>query len=211
MRARMTAVFALGFAAGMVVLAATLWITGHLTGYRQEVAMAAPATPAAVFTPAPIPAPAGVEPVFPELHTDNKGTLGMPLANIDPLKLESTFHQSRGGHEHEALDIMAPRGTPVMAVAEGNVVKLFTSKQGGLTVYQFDNSRTWCYYYAHLDRYQDGLKEGVLLRKGEVLGYVGSTGDASSEAPHLHFAVFRLGPEKQWWKGTAIDPLPLLK
>jgi murein DD-endopeptidase MepM/ murein hydrolase activator NlpD len=195
----------------MVTLTAALWTTGHLTGYRQEVAMAAPATSTAPFTPTPIPAPAGVEPVLPELHVNNPGDLGMPLANIDPRKLESTFHQARAGHEHEALDIMAPRGTPVMAVAEGNVVKLFTSKQGGLTAYQFDNSRTLCFYYAHLDRYQDGLKEGVLLRKGEVLGYVGSTGDASPGAPHLHFAVFRLGPEKQWWKGTAIDPLPLLK
>uniref|UniRef100_Q026E4 Peptidase M23B n=1 Tax=Solibacter usitatus (strain Ellin6076) TaxID=234267 RepID=Q026E4_SOLUE len=211
MRARMAAVFALGFAAGMVVLAVALWSTGHLTGYRQEVALAAPATPPTAFTPTPVPAPAGAEPVLPELHVNNEGTLAMPLANLDPRKLESTFHQKRGTHEHEALDIMAPRGTPVMAVAEGNVAKLFTSKQGGLTVYQFDDSRTWCYYYAHLDRYQEGLKEGVLLRKGEVLGYVGSTGDASPDAPHLHFAVFRLGPEKQWWKGTAIDPLPLLK
>jgi murein DD-endopeptidase MepM/ murein hydrolase activator NlpD len=135
----------------------------------------------------------------------------MPIANIDPHTLSSNFSQTRGGHAHEALDIMAPRGTPVMAVAEGNVVKLFTSKQGGLTVYQFDNSRTWCYYYAHLDHYAAGLNEGTLLRKGDVLGYVGSTGDASPDAPHLHFAVFALGPEKHWWQGTAIDPLPLLK
>ena len=106
---------------------------------------------------------------------------------------------------------MAPRGTPVLAVAEGNVVKLFNSKRGGLTVYQFDNSATWCYYYAHLDRYAPSLKEGTLLRKGDVLGYVGSTGDASPNAPHLHFAVFQLGPEKHWWQGTAIDPLPLLR
>jgi len=210
MRARMAAVFALGFAAGMAVLAAALWSTGHLTGYR-KVAMAAPATPPATFTPTAIPTPAVTEPVLPELHVNNAGTLAMPIANIDPRKLESTFHQSRGGREHGALDIMAPRGTPVMAVAEGNVVKLFTSKQGGLTVYQFDDSRSWCYYYAHLDRYREGLKEGVLLRKGEVLGYVGSTGDASPDFPHLHFAVFRLGPEKVWWKGTPIDPLPLFK
>jgi murein DD-endopeptidase MepM/ murein hydrolase activator NlpD len=217
MRTKLSAVFALGFALGMAVLAMTLWATGHLTGYRQEVAMAAPALaapamPAASFTPGPVPAPAGAELVLPELHIPIKeAALSMPLAGLDPRKLESNFHQARGGHEHEALDIMAARGTPVMAVAEGNVVKLFTSKQGGLTVYQFDDSATWCYYYAHLDRYQDGLKEGMLLRRGDVLGYVGSTGDASPAAPHLHFAVFRLGPEKQWWKGTAVDPLPMLK
>jgi murein DD-endopeptidase MepM/ murein hydrolase activator NlpD len=138
-------------------------------------------------------------------------SLGMPIGGTDPHTLRSNFSEMRGGHAHEALDIMSPRGTPVLAVAEGNVVKLFTSKQGGLTVYQFDDSRTWCYYYAHLDRYAADLKEGMLLRKGEVLGYVGSTGDASPDAPHLHFAVFRLGPEKNWWQGTAVDPLPLLE
>ena len=135
----------------------------------------------------------------------------MPIAGVDPQTLRSNFSETHGGHPHEALDIMAPRGTPVQAVAEGNVVKLFTSKQGGLTVYQFDDSRTWCYYYAHLDRYAPELKEGMLLRKGDVLGYVGSTGDASPDAPHLHFAVFRLDPAKNWWEGTPVDPLPLLK
>jgi murein DD-endopeptidase MepM/ murein hydrolase activator NlpD len=225
MQSKMAATFAFGFAAGMATLAVGLWSTGHLTGYRQEVAMAAPSQPLPAFTTAPVPRPAGPEPVLPELPATSapapKGSahqlaidpphLSMPLANVDPHKLTSTFSQARNGHMHDALDIMAPRGTPVFAVAEGNVVKLFTSKQGGLTVYQFDDSRTWCYYYAHLDRYEGGLKEGVLLRQGDVLGYVGSTGDASPEAPHLHFAVFRLGPEKQWWKGTAIDPLPLFK
>src|SRR5437879_9217205 len=107
MRARMTAVFAMGFAAGMVVLAAALWTTGHLTAYRQEVTMAAPATPAAAFIPTPIPTPTGAEPVLPELHVNNDGGLAMPLANIDPRKLEGTFHQTRDGREHEALDIMA--------------------------------------------------------------------------------------------------------
>jgi murein DD-endopeptidase MepM/ murein hydrolase activator NlpD len=125
--------------------------------------------------------------------------------------LIDTFNEMHDGHKHEALDILAPRGTPVLAVAEGMVVKLFTSKLGGLTVYQFDDSRTYCYYYAHLDRYAAGLKENTLLRMGEVLGYVGSTGNASPEAPHLHFAVTRLGPDKEWWRGTAIDPLPLLR
>lgn len=137
--------------------------------------------------------------------------LAMPLSGIDPKKLADNFSDARGGHKHEALDISAPRGTPVLAVVQGNVAKLFTSKPGGLTVYQFDDSRTYCYYYAHLDRYAAGIQDGTLLRAGEVLGYVGSTGNASSDAPHLHFAVFKLGPEKKWWEGTAIDPLPMLK
>jgi murein DD-endopeptidase MepM/ murein hydrolase activator NlpD len=135
----------------------------------------------------------------------------MPLPGIDAKKLADTFNDTRDGRKHEALDIPASRGTPVLAVAQGNVAKLFTSKQGGLTVYQFDDSRTYCYYYAHLDRYAPGLQEGTLLRPGQTLGYVGSTGNASAKAPHLHFAVFRLGPEKKWWVGTAIDPLLLLK
>jgi murein DD-endopeptidase MepM/ murein hydrolase activator NlpD len=130
---------------------------------------------------------------------------------VSPGELQNTFYDKRDGHEHEALDIPAPRGTPVVAAVEGNVIKLFTSKQGGLTVYQFDNSREYCYYYAHLDHYAAGITEGTLLRKGQVLGYVGTTGDAPPDAPHLHFAIFRLGPEKAWWKGTALDPLPLLR
>ena len=105
---------------------------------------------------------------------------------------------------------MAPRGTPVLAVDDGKVVKLFLSKRGGLTIYQFEDSNTYCYYYAHLDRYEAGLKEGTLLRKGDIIGYVGSTGDASPDAPHLHFTIFKLGPERHWWQGTAINPFPIL-
>ena len=209
-----TAVFALGFAAGMVFLAAILWSTGSLLPSQ---ALAAPNAPEAVrFTqPAPMPPPAQPPDAAPAVHPPAppavSPTLGMPLAGVDPHTLQSSFAQRRNGHAHEALDIMAPRGTEVLAVAQGNVVKLFTSKPGGLTVYQFDDSRSWCYYYAHLDHYAPGLKEGMLLRKGDVLGYVGSTGDASPDAPHLHFAVFELGPEKHWWQGTAVDPLPLLR
>ena len=107
------------------------------------------------------------------------------------------------------MDIMAPRGTPVLAVEEGRVEKLFTSKQGGLTLYQFDPSGEYCYYYAHLDSYAKDIEQGRLLRKGDVIGYVGSTGNASPTAPHLHFTIFRLGAEKRWWEGTAINPFPL--
>jgi murein DD-endopeptidase MepM/ murein hydrolase activator NlpD len=137
--------------------------------------------------------------------------LSMPLAGIDPFKLHDTFEDARDGRKHEALDIEAPRGTPVLAVAEGNVARMFTSKQGGLTVYQFDNTGTYCYYYAHLDRYSPALKEGMLLRKGDVLGYVGTTGNAPANHPHLHFAVFQLKPDKKWWQGTPLDPLPMFR
>ena len=203
------AAFALGFAAGMVCLAAGLWSTASLLPRH---VLAAPKAPAAIRPQYPqferhITPPAPVAPPEP----DSAPSLAMPIAGVEPRTLQSNFSQARGSQTHEALDIMAPRGTEVLAVAEGNVVKLFTSKPGGLTVYQFDNTRMWCYYYAHLDRYASGLKEGMLLSKGDVVGYVGSTGNASPNAPHLHFAVFQLGPGKHWWQGTAVDPLPLLK
>jgi murein DD-endopeptidase MepM/ murein hydrolase activator NlpD len=106
---------------------------------------------------------------------------------------------------------MAPRRTPVRAVEDGTIAKLFTSKAGGLTIYQFEPSGTFCYYYAHLDAYADGLAEGQTVHRGALIGYVGSTGNASPDAPHLHFSIFRLTPERQWWKGEPIDPYPVLR
>jgi len=160
----------------------------------------------------PIPPPPGTAEADRSIpDTSNLPHLSVPLAGLDPKKIADTFHDARGPHQHDALDLMAPKGTPVMAVAQGNVAKLFTSKDGGLTVYQFDDSRTYCFYYAHLDRYAPGLQDGTLLRPGQVLGYVGSTGNASPKAPHLHFALFKLGPEKKWWQGTAIDPALLFR
>lgn len=132
---------------------------------------------------------------------------GMPLA-----KITDTFDQPRGNERHhEALDIMAPKGTKVLAAADGKVVKLFTSKPGGLTIYQFDPTEKYAYYYAHLDRYADGLQEGAQIKRGDLIGYVGVTGNSDPNAPHLHFAVFELTPEKQWWKGTPVNPYPLLQ
>ena len=142
---------------------------------------------------------------------NSTGTLLMPVQGMAASKLVDTFTQSRGaGRLHDAIDIMAARGTPVLAVADGRVAKLFDSKPGGLTVYQFDSQEKLAYYYAHLDRYEAGLAEGQQLKRGQVLGYVGSTGNASPDGPHLHFAVFVLGPEKKWWQGTAVNPYPLL-
>lgn len=136
----------------------------------------------------------------------------MPLAGTDPRSLRDTFSEGRGGgsRPHEALDIPAPRGTPVLAVDDGVVRKLFTSVRGGLTVYEFDREERYCYYYAHLDDYAPSLHEGQLLRRGDLVGYVGSTGNAREDAPHLHFAVTRLDPDRKWWTGIAIDPYPLL-
>jgi peptidoglycan LD-endopeptidase LytH len=132
--------------------------------------------------------------------------LGVPVEGVRVVDLRDTFGDGRPGHRHEAIDIAAPRGTAVLAADDGTVVKLFTSVPGGLTIYQFDPDERYAYYYAHLDRYADGVAEGRRVRRGEVIGYVGTTGNAAPDAPHVHFAVFRLGPEKRWWQGEAVDP-----
>jgi murein DD-endopeptidase MepM/ murein hydrolase activator NlpD len=198
---------------------------------------AAPAAPAAgderIQTPLPIegatPAPAAAggdsgamtTPVLPPptvratgaatLPGVAPGGLLLPVQGITTAQLQDTFTDSRSeGRSHDAIDIMAPAGTPVLAVADGPVEKLFDSKQGGITLYQFDPQGTRAYYYAHLQGYAPGIAEKQVLKRGDVLGYVGATGNANPAAPHLHFAVFVLGPEKQWWKGEAINPYPLL-
>jgi murein DD-endopeptidase MepM/ murein hydrolase activator NlpD len=241
MRVKTIAAFAMGFAVGAFCIAVGLWGTGtlktaHLPPWQRpdapqtvaEAAVAAPAVPDTTATAqipvAPVPPPESL-PSAPQGSADRAAVepspmkpgphlrLAMPLAGVDPKSLTNQFADPRGGgsRKHEAIDIASPRGTPVLAVAEGNVAKLFTSKDGGLTVYQFDNSQQYAFYYAHLDSYAPNLKEGMLLRKGDTLGFVGTTGDAPKDVPHLHFAVFKLGPEKQWWKGEALDPLPMLR
>jgi murein DD-endopeptidase MepM/ murein hydrolase activator NlpD len=218
-----------GFLLGAATILFVLWIYTTQTRTRSVPAAApapAPASPqvsppvspqAGPATPAPSPLP--VIPVGPPAAAsappgDLAGrNLLLPVQGIRPAQLQDTFGDSRGGGErhHEALDIMAPQGTPVLATEDGKVAKLFTSKLGGLTIYQFDPTSTYAYYYAHLDRYADGLKEGDTLRRGQVIAYVGSTGDADAASPHLHFTIFRLTPEKQWWKGEAINPYGLLR
>lgn len=135
--------------------------------------------------------------------------LALPVAGFDRKQLRDTFAEKRGERVHEALDLLAPRGTPVLAVDEGVVKKLFNSKAGGLTVYQFDPDEAFSYYYAHLDRYAEGLAEGLRVRKGQTIGYVGTSGNAPPNVPHLHFTIFKLGPDKRWWEGMAVNPFPL--
>lgn len=167
--------------------------------------------PSAALPPPPeVPEPPPPEPPPPVPPEPPLGLL-IPVEGVTAGELKDTFTETRGGGRvHDAIDILAPKGTPVRAVADGKVVKLFTSVPGGLTVYQFDPAGTHCYYYAHLDGYAPGLKEGKLLKRGELVGYVGSSGNALASAPHLHFAIFVLGPQQRWWEGTAINPYPLL-
>lgn len=134
----------------------------------------------------------------------------MPIDGLTKADLRDSFDEVRGSGKHEAMDILAPRGTPVRAVVAGTIQKFFLSKPGGKTIYLFDEHGKYCYYYAHLDAYRDGLREGEKVIAGELIGYAGSTGNADEKVPHLHFAVFELTPLKQWWKGEAINPYPLL-
>lgn len=133
-------------------------------------------------------------------------SLAIPVRGLDADELASSFHDARGSRRHEAIDILAPRGTDVLAVEDGRIAKIFTSAAGGLTLYQIDPSETFVYYYAHLDSYAPGLQEGSIVRKGDVLGTVGTTGNAPKNTPHLHFSISKLDPDKRWWGGTALDP-----
>lgn len=138
--------------------------------------------------------------------------LVVPVSGVAPGQLADTWGQARAGgvREHHALDIPAPRGTPVIAAAGGTVEKLFESGNGGHTAYVRRADPRWIDYYAHLDGYATDLREGVAVRQGQPLGIVGSTGDADPAAPHLHYEIKRMGPGEKWWQGTNIDPYPLL-
>ena len=146
----------------------------------------------------------GMDPVA-ELQ---RRTLRLPIENARVESMRGDFAERRSGNtrSHEAVDILAPRHTPIQAVEDGTIARLFLSKAGGITVYQFDPSKRYCYYYAHLERYADNLREGQTVRTGDVLGYVGTTGNAPPSTPHLHFAIFELTADQRWWEGKAIDP-----
>jgi murein DD-endopeptidase MepM/ murein hydrolase activator NlpD len=137
--------------------------------------------------------------------------LALPVVGIKQDQLVDTYDAARGsGRRHDAIDIMAPEGTPVIAAADGKIEKLFNSARGGITIYERAADPQWVYYYAHLSAYAPGLAEGQDVKRGQVIGRVGHTGDASANGPHLHFAVNRMAPGERWWNGTAINPYPLL-
>lgn len=187
-----------------------------LTAVAPAPAASCPEPASAAAVPGNAPAIAAEAVAVPEQTLDTPqpppptpapGGMLIPVAEVTASQLVDTFNDARGnGRVHDAIDIMAPTGTPVLAAADGRIVKLFTSVPGGLTVYQFDSSERFAYYYAHLDAYAEGLAEGQIVKRGERIGTVGYSGNANAAAPHLHFAIFVLGPEKRWWQGTAINP-----
>ena len=166
-----------------------------------------PSGPAdALVSAAPAPTPTATAGDLP------RGRLRVPIDGETVESLKGGFSETRGAHRpHEAADILAPRNTPIHAVEDGTIAKLFTSKAGGLTIYQFDPAGHLCYYYAHLQRYADGVKEGLKVSQGDVIGYVGTSGNAPPNTPHLHFAVFELNADKHWWRGKALDPYLVFK
>ncbi|MGA9583612.1 MAG: M23 family metallopeptidase [Allosphingosinicella sp.] len=169
-----------------------------------------------VTGPAKVPVPRQAEPQAPptkaELEIGPAG-LAIPVAGIKPDALADTYTQSRSGgaRVHNAIDIMAPHGTPVVAAAPGTVEKLFDSKGGGgITAYVRSPDGKWIFYYAHLQAYAPGLREGQAVKRGDAIGTVGSTGNADPAGPHLHFAINRMAPGERWHDGTPINPYPLL-
>ena len=134
----------------------------------------------------------------------------VPVANVLASKVPDSFHEKRGDRAHGAVDILAPRGTPVLAADSGRVIRLRTNPAGGIVIYAVDTRERFVFYYAHLDRYRDALAEGTKLARGDTIGYVGTTGNAPPDTPHLHFQVMRRGAGARYWEGTPIDPRPFL-
>jgi murein DD-endopeptidase MepM/ murein hydrolase activator NlpD len=161
-------------------------------------AESAPLIPASSQSPPPL-----------RLSASPSNTLIIPVAGVVRSQLTDTWGAARAqGRTHQGIDILALQGTPVLAAADGRIVKFFDSEHGGVTIYEFDTTERFVYYYAHLLARAPGLAEGYRVRQGHVIGYVGMTGNA--QVPHLHFEVERLGPEHHWWRAESINPFPLL-
>lgn len=171
------------------------------------------ASPLATATPAPsISATPQPDLQFSQSQGDSPSNLIIPVAGVRPDQLRDTFSEARlEGRVHDAIDIPAPRGTPVLAAADGPIVKLFQSQRGGTTIYQASVDGKFIYYYAHLDRYADGLIEGHSAKQGETIAYVGDTGNAGAGNYHLHFSIAVTSNPKRYWEGVNINPYPLLK
>ena len=147
-----------------------------------------------------------------DLDTLRREGLIIPVAGVAAKDLIDSFDDKRGStRTHNALDIMAARNTPVVSAVDGSILKLHTSVAGGLTIYASDPSSRFVLMYGHLDSYRPGLKEGQRVKRGEIIGFVGSTGNANALAPHMHFQVMRNDNLKDWWKGTPINPFPVFR
>jgi peptidoglycan LD-endopeptidase LytH len=233
---QLAAAAGIGFVAGFCTLAMLIWYFGNFVGLRPQVSgmtahaameSAGPAAPPlhppeppAATAPDPtgtrgnMPPPPAVESTIgaEPLALLRNRRLTIPVEGVERSALIRSYADARsGGRQHEAIDILAPRNTPVRAVEAGTIAKLFTSRYGGLTIYQFDPDQKFIYYYAHLERYGPDLKEGLEVRRGQVIGYVGTSGNAPPNTPHLHFAIFRAQEPPRWWEGMPLDPYDVLR
>jgi murein DD-endopeptidase MepM/ murein hydrolase activator NlpD len=204
---------ACGFVFGAITVAVLMQLPPRRAEAAQFALRPAPLEGSALVVPKPDDPDA---PATPRIELDpvkdlRARHLTLPVEGATHRDLSDSFNDARSAGKHEAIDILAPRNTPVVATEDGRIARLFTSRLGGLTIYEFDPTTTYCYYYAHLDRYGDDLQQGQNVRRGQTIGYVGTTGNAPKNTPHLHFAIFKLTGEKQWWKGTPIDPYAVLQ
>lgn len=162
-------------------------------------------------TAAPVRPSAGSLVATPEELLALRTGIVVPVRGVPVSSLRDMYAEARGTRVHEAIDIPAPRGTPVVAATAGRVLKLHDSKAGGLMVYAADVSDRFIMLYGHLDAYAPGLAVGTVLAAGQQIGTVGTTGNAPPQTPHLHFAVLRGRPSEAWWRGTATNPYPLFR
>ena len=218
---------ALGFLAILIAVGTLVWRISKISkGAQQEIQLSSKSHPPA-NQPTPgsssppqdskgvLPTPTSPKPnptpplPFPEATPNS---LIIPVAGVRPDQLHDTFAESRSeGRVHDAIDIAAPLGTPVLASADGTIMRLFHSERGGTTVYQLSADNRFVYYYAHLDRYADGLSVGYFAKQGETIAYVGDTGNAGAGNYHLHFSIAVISNPKRYWEGVNINPYPLLK
>ena len=192
-------------ARALSIAAAALLVSGCRFGHAPS---PAPARDASVRAESRVLLPAGVSADDYAYLRDRH--LLLPVANAKLARIPDSFEDARDGQRrHHAVDIMAPRGTPVLAADDGHVLKLRTGGAGGITIYAVDPKSRFIYYYAHLDRYRKGISEGESIERGDTIGFVGTSGNAPPDTPHLHFQVTRMPDDGRWWTGIPVNPRPL--
>ena len=206
------------FVAYIIALhAAVLWLVFDKFMLRTPTSCPEPekvVEPPVPVTPSPSPAPTPSrtpEPLSSNSPAPSSEQLIIPVPGVSREQLIDTFTQSRSeGRMHDAIDIPAPQGTPVIAAADGEIIKFHDSVAGGITIYQISANRKYFFYYAHLERRADGLAEKQFVTRGTTIGYVGDTGNAGAGNYHLHFAISAVIDEKRFWDGMSINPYEVL-
>jgi len=194
----------------LVIVSIVSILSGFRTTPRLPSVDLPPSAPIAIGTP--LPPTESPTPTPESANFVGRMTLIIPVAGVRPDQLLDTYSDARSeGRTHDAIDIMAPAETPVIAAADGKILKLFQSERGGTTIYQLSANQDLVFYYAHLSHYAEGLTEGSLIKQGQVIAYVGDTGNAGAGNYHLHFSIAVVSDPKRYWEGTNINPYPLLQ